>query len=254
MQAYAADSGILIATETFDYAAGPVTGLNGGMGWDGKWFASPLTKTDATVMAGKFARTPGHDFRFFRRIDTSRPELRPYLDNGRLGKDGTTIWIAFTMAISDVEGNSAAGYGSIHLNDGVSKLDEDIFGNKRDHQRVQVGDRNSAEVFYLGRVTNGAPGSSGYDSTVPVERRRRLLVTRIDFKDGAEYAALFVDPTPGKTPSNDSAVAQGPMSDFRFDIVQFGSGGSRFPQQQIDFDELRIGTAFDVVVPAGSRH
>ena len=258
------DGGILIAEESFAYPPGRLSGANGGMGWDGPWFTSPLARDDSRAVApgmelpglasaGLKARTPGNEVRTFRRIDTGRPEVRALADGGRLGKDGTTIWIAFAMALSDIEGNNSQGYASIHLNDGVGDLTRDIYGDKRAHQRVQIGDRNSAEVYYLGRVTNGAPGAASYDTKVPVERKPRLLVARFDFRAGDEYAALFIDPPPGKTPPMESAAARGPMSDFRFDTVQIGSGGSSFAGEQADFDELRIGTTFGAVVPSGRR-
>jgi hypothetical protein len=259
-----AQPGILIAVESFDYAAGPLSGANGGSGWNGPWFTSPLAKEDSRVVtpgmlfsgllsSGAKARTPGDEVRTFRRIATNRPELQPFLDGGRLGKDGTTIWVAFVMAISDVPGNNSTGYASIHLNDGVGDLAKDIYGDKRNHQRVQIGDRNMAEVYYLGRVTNGAPGASGWDTTVPVDKTPRLLVTRFDFRAGEESAALFINPPYGKEPPVESAAVKGAMSDFRFDIVQIGSGGSRFAKEQADFDELRIGTSFESVTPAAGK-
>src|SRR5262245_24183812 len=262
--ALSAQPGILIAVESFDYAAGPLSGSNGGSGWNGAWFTSPLAQEDSRIVTpgivfgglrsvGAKARTPGDEVRTFRRIATDRPELQPLLDRGRLGKDGTTIWIAFVMAISDVPGNSSLGYASIHLNDGVGDLAKDIYGDKRNHQRVQIGDRNMAEVYYLGRVTNGAPGASGWDTTVPVDKTPRLLVTRFDFRLGDESAALFIDPPLGKEPPLESAVVKGAMSDFRFDILQIGSGGSRFAKEQADFDELRIGTTFESVTPAAGK-
>src|SRR5262249_19742459 len=128
-----AQPGILIAVESFDYAAGPLSGSNGGSGWDGALLTSPLAKEDTRIVtpgiifrgiraARAKARTQGDEVRTFRRIATDRPELQPLLDGGRLGKDGSTIWIAFVMAISDVPGNSSLGYASIHLNDGVGDL------------------------------------------------------------------------------------------------------------------------------------
>jgi hypothetical protein len=246
-----AQSGILIASESFNYAEGPLSGQNGGSGWNGPWFTSPLAKQDSRVLkpgiafgglrsGGAKARTPGYEVRTFRRIATGRPELQPFLDGGRFGRDGTTIWVAFVMALSDVPGNSSIGYASIHLNDGVGDLTKDIYGDKRGHQRVQIGDRNMAEVYFLGRVTNGAPGASSWDSNVPVDKTPRLLVTRFDFRHGEESAALFIDPPLDKEPTLESAAVKGQMSDFRFDIVQIGSGGSRFAQEEADFDELRI--------------
>jgi hypothetical protein len=59
----------------------------------------------------------------------------------------------------------------------------------------------------------------------------------------------FIDPPLGKKPPLASAVAQGPMTGFRFDMVQIGSGGTTFAAEQADFDQLRIGTTFESVTP-----
>lgn len=247
---------LLIASESFTYPSSvALSGLSGGAGWRGAWFTSPLNQEDSRTApaswsvpgvrtAGGKLVTAGREIRTFRRLDLSRPELAGLVDQGRLGRDGTTIWIAFLTALSDLPGNSARGYGSIHLNDGVGDLAVDQYGDKRAHQRIQIGDRNSAEVFYIGRVTNGAPGGASVDTPVPFDTTPRLVVARFDFEPGDEAFALFVDPATDREPPLSSAAARGRMRDFRFDIVQVGSGGSHFPDQRIDLDELRIASSF----------
>lgn len=42
-------------------------------------------------------------------------------------------------------------------------------------------------------------------------------------------------------------------NDFRFDTVQIGSGGAIFAKEQVDFDEVRTGTTFEVVAPPRRR-
>jgi penicillin amidase len=257
---------ILIASESFDYPVGQkLSGLAGGSGWAGPWFTSPLNQDDSrigrpgmtrpglTATGGKVV-TAGKEIRTFRTLALGRKDLAPWVDDGRLGRDGSTVWIAFVTALSDLPGNSNEGYGSIHLNDGVGDLTMDQYGDKRNHQRIQIGDRNSATNYYFGRVTNGAPGSAGYDTTVPFDTTPHLVVTRIDFHPGDETFWLFIDPVPGQEPKDADAIATGPLSDFRFDTVQVGSGGSRFPDEKVDTDELRIGTSYASVLPrAGAR-
>src|SRR5262249_40618385 len=77
----------VIAEESFDYKPNsPIAGANGGMGWDGAWFGSPLHKNDNQVIgpglsfanltsAGNKMRQVGNDVRSFRKIDTSRREV-----------------------------------------------------------------------------------------------------------------------------------------------------------------------------------
>src|SRR5207249_12268712 len=76
---------LLIAAESFDYrTTGPLSGLNGGTGWSGPWFTSPLNKEDNRSVArgmsfsgvaasGGNSVSPGREIRTFRKIDLSRP-------------------------------------------------------------------------------------------------------------------------------------------------------------------------------------
>src|SRR5579862_3922752 len=87
-----------IAAENFDYQPDtPLRGANGGVGWDGPWFASPLRKTDNLVIgptmahpglavAGGRMKQIGQDVRSFRKIDVSRKEIAHLITDGAHGK------------------------------------------------------------------------------------------------------------------------------------------------------------------------
>src|SRR3989442_356256 len=90
---------MLIAAESFDYPkTGPLSGLNGGTGWSGPWFTSPLNKEDnefvtpgmsfaGVAVSGGKTISPGRETRTFRTIDLTRADLQPIVDERRLGKD-----------------------------------------------------------------------------------------------------------------------------------------------------------------------
>ncbi len=253
-------TGILIAAENFDYPAGtPLHGANGGTGWNGPWFGSPLNKADNVVSSpgltfaglacsGNKMRQIGRDVRSFRKLDTSRPEVTGLVVDGphgkTFGKDGTTIWISFLAAVSSYP---RTGYGGIHLCDGLGDLTRDPFGDKRAHQRISLGRNNTLAHWYLGRVTNGGPGSGKWESKVRADDTVRFLVYRFDFQAGDETARLFIDPQPGAEPDNrTAAITATNVSDFRFNTLSVGAGGAA----EFHIDEIRIGTEFGIVAPA----
>src|SRR3989442_1010973 len=101
----------LIAYEPFNYSASSNLSSNaGGSGWVGSWIYSPLISNHGTInptnliygklsYAGKSLRTAannGVDNRDFRKLNTTNAAVAPWIDAaGKLGKSGTTIWIAF---------------------------------------------------------------------------------------------------------------------------------------------------------------
>lgn len=251
-----------IAYEGFDYKSGPITDRDGGEGWDGPWFVSPLNKSDNAVsdgglehdglaVAGNKCLQPGGDIRSFRRIATSRPALAKVVDevDGRkvLGKDGTTIWISFLISCDSFP---TTAYGGIHLCDGVGDLTKDKFGDKRAHQRIQLGRQNIDKNWILCRVTNGGPGAGTWPSKTVADKTVRLLVYRFDFKKGPEEGWMWIDPAVGKEPSTDDAdIHAESITDFRFDTINIGAGGSA----KFLLDEIRIGTTYaDVTPPAAA--
>ena len=248
----------LIARESFDYAATNVAHCNGGEGWQGAWFGSPLNARDNAVTTGGLAHASlaaaggkmienGGDIRSFRRIDTSGPALAGLLDEGAsgkaLGRDDTTIWIAFLIACDSYP---VTAYGGIHLCDGLGDLNQDKFGDKRSHQRISMGRQNNDPHWYLGRVTNGGPGKGAWASPVTADRTVRLLVYRFDFKKGPEEAWMWIDPPlDAEPPASNAVVHADTVEDFRFNTLSAGAGGaSRFL-----LDEIRIGTTFADVAP-----
>ena len=249
----------LISSESFQYATGNITGKNGGTGWSGAWFNSPLNSTDnkidtlglsappQVVGAGNKNRQIGSDVRNFRYLDTTSAWLAPYLVKGTYGKtfgrDSTTIWISFLISCSSYP---TLAYGGLHLMDGVGDVAIDPFGFKQLHQRFQFGADNTHANYIMSRVTNGLPGGATWQGHIAVNAQVRLLVHRIDFHAGVEEAWMWVDPPGSSAPDTSTADLHAQnITDFKFNAVNIGSGSSA----KFSFDELRIGTTFQSVVP-----
>jgi len=272
-----AASATVIASEGFAYSAGNLAGANGGVGWNGAWLNSPLNvdamgmpldshvvTPDSTYAAthpgfvssgNKFngygtqtpnlTGNPSHDVRAFRFIDLTPPEVTPLLDAGRLGKDGTSIWVGF---VSRLASGTSGGHGGVHLYDGLTPLDQDPLGGKLAHERVFMGDRASNTVWCLERACGGCMGATSDDTNVQVNGTLRFLVYRFDFLPGNETVRMWIDPPLTGTPTNASAVVtQTAFLDFRFDTVQAGS--TNFGSTEVlEIDEFRIATSFGELV------
>ncbi len=256
--AYSAEAQ-LISSESFQYTTGNITGKNGGTGWSGPWFNSPLNSTDNKIDTLGLSMNPqvpgtgnknyqiGSDVRNFRYMDTTSAWLAPFLVNGTygktFGKDSTTIWISFLISCSSYP---TVAYGGLHLMDGVGDVTLDPFGFKQQHQRFQFGADNTHSNYIMARVTNGLPGGATWQGHVPVNKQVRLLVHRIDFHSGPEEAWMWVDPPATVTPDTSTADLHATnITDFRFNAVNIGSGSSA----KFYFDEMCIGTTFQSVVP-----
>jgi hypothetical protein len=262
-----AAQGLLIAYEGFNYpASAALQGANGGTGWSGAWLNSSLNNgVDNGVASGSMVFTGlptsggrlvthggtdplGVDYRSFRHLDLSGPGLAALVDTGpTLGKDGTSIWIAFLAALS-AGANSNGGFGGIHLYQGLGDLSVDPLGDKINHERVFMGDAASFTHWFLGRTCGGCMGATIDESAVTVSATVRLLVYRFDFLPGNETVHMFIDPPLNVVPNDTTAaVVQTQFLDFRFDTIEVGTGNGS-PQERMDIDELRIGTTFFDVV------
>jgi hypothetical protein len=249
---------VVIAYEPFDYPASSNLSSNaGGTGWVGSWIYSPLISNHGTInptnlvygklsYAGKSLRTAannGIDNRDFRKLNTTNTAVAPWIDaNGKFGKSGTTLWIAFLARLGT---SSNSGNGGIHLYDGLGDLSLSNDGDKANHERMFMGDRASGTFWFIGRTCGGCPCALFMESTNTVNGTLHLFAYRYDFIGTNVDVRLFIDPPLTNTPPNASAAAAliG-LCGFDFDWVEVGSGS-----ESLDIDEFRIATSFAEAAP-----
>jgi hypothetical protein len=195
-----------IVYDSFEYAAGPIGGLDGGKGWTGTWW-SGATADGAIVevpgmdgLGGMLTTAIEHEGSY-RVIDMA--PLGPISDGGTLGKDGTTVWISFTL-------QRAAGgddfYGGVTLN------------WQWNTEQLFIGSPWGSDELGIEKpwVTGPTviPGTS-----VDVEN---TIVTRIDFLTGDDRVQVWANP--GVDFPTTVADLDQLMPDIHFNEIKFGSG------------------------------
>jgi hypothetical protein len=222
----------IIASEDFDYDnVSVIDGLNGGLGWAGPWngngFITPgslhlsrlgFTGHKATSQGSKCA---------YRKLSAAGKET--VTDNGKFGKDGTTIWISFL--ISAPLGTTIPGYGGISL-----------FEESR--ERVFIGDTGASNVWAIERQ-----GQIQRFSSRVADSNACLIVCRMKFLPGEDRIDMWIDPSTNLLEPSEANTAASITNaiDFRFDGIRFCS--APFP---MNCDALRFGTTYrDVIAVSG---
>jgi hypothetical protein len=216
----AASSSGLIAFENFDYAeASLLDGLNGGEGWSGGW-------SDASS-AGSI-RTPGLDYSYLpvdgNTLNTAHSgssEVRFLRDlDATIGANGTTIWVSYLIRAR----TNSAGSKWLAFNSGS----------------VLMG-RMWGSTFRIGQ-----DGGNWGDTGIPMlVNHTYFLVGRLDFKSGSEDVYMWVDPDLSSEPDVSTAHASTTVSDFTCSQIRIRFEG--YGDNDVDFDELRIGSTWDSV-------
>ncbi|MCX8228912.1 MAG: hypothetical protein OTJ44_03065 [Planctomycetota bacterium] len=225
-----------LATESFDYGAGPLGGQAGGSGWHNEWWSGG-NFDDAMVTypgldgIGGAARTNYEHAGSYRMpsIGGWGSILDP--DNDALGADGTSMWISFD---SMRDPNSDDSYGGIVLN--MAWVGEGLFIGS-----PWGSDEWGIEVPWVTGPTFVA-GSS-------VDTQAHL-VCRIDFLPGDERVQLWVNPASDyPTTAGDIDIM---LPDFRFNEFKMTSGSGS--ATGFLFDDLELAAEGDLGVGLGIRN
>jgi len=226
----------LLAADEFDYqGASVITRANGGLGWADAWTGNSFVTAGSLsyphlLNAGHKLTTcacPSGSDSFkcsYRTISSERlPDL---FDEGALGKDNTTVWIAF-LARVPAGRSTVPGYGGISL-------------YEDDRQELFLGDTGASDVWAFERT-----GQLQRFSDVRADSKVCFLVYRIAFLRGDEKVDMWINPEPGHSdPPEADIVTSASVRDFRFNRVRFCSA-----PVSLDFDALRIGTTYADVAP-----
>lgn len=230
----------LISYEGFEYTANAsLNGRTGGTGWQSGW--SGANNVMITTLGRTFPglAATGNSVRTFSNL----PLIRPFTTTGfttlrtagRFGLDGTELWLSF---LARRETNfTSVDYGGVSLLDGGA---QELFIGC-----TSGGSHWSFQLFDLG----AAPGNITAATNAPIATgETTLLVLRFRFgvNGTQDHVELFVNPTPGLTPTTPDAARTG--ADIRFDRLRVQSGVNA--TSAMSFDEIRFGESFTDVVPS----
>ncbi len=253
----------LLAYEPFNYSPGAffatsggtattATGFTGNLAWDyGTTSASilqsgSLSYTDGASMALATSNNyyeNGHG-RLSSTFDLSGGgPFAAYLESGRIGANGTTIYLSF---IYQKTTTSTAGYaGGLEL----------FRGGYSDPGRIlslNTWTGHSIADYHLtvGEGANGGSWGGGAASSTNadlgfVTAAATFFVIRIDFGAGTDTARIYANPLLASEPG--SATGQVTASDLSFDRIansNFGGAPSGY------LDEIRVGTTYSSVATA----
>jgi hypothetical protein len=215
----------VIASESFDYPAGSITGAAGGTGWSLPWEGTGTVTTPGhayqnLAVSGNKLTTTGNNSGAFRPLSST------------LGADGTTVWISFLANLATPTGTDA--YAGISL---FNNNDEILFLGKRFNQGFWGFERT-------GGGTTQAVNSTEAADTGAAD----LLLYRIDFLPGAtDTVTMYVNPDLSNLGIPTPAVGPIAVNDVDANRIRIQSGVAGLAIG--NFDELRIGTDMQSVLP-----
>ncbi|MBE0540794.1 MAG: hypothetical protein IH623_05355 [Verrucomicrobia bacterium] len=228
--------GALICHDGADYPANSVmSGLNSGTGWAASWAGWGRVEVDGLLFPGLLTTanrflTSGNNQDAYRNPRTLGFEA--LLSGGKFGLDGTELWLSFLVRR---ETNFPAGsYGGLSLLDFTA-------------EKLFVGLPAGATHWSV-RETD--PAAVTTVSTAPIRAgESTLIVLRLQFGVSGvqDRMELFVNPSPGVTPTVPDAAHTGANLIFNRIRLQSGPFGSTAP---MSLDEIRLGESYADVTPA----
>jgi hypothetical protein len=237
-------------------AGGSVNSLNGGDGWASQWNdigtrwagianfgpggngasgiagdqrATALNYVDQSgtslaVRGGQHRGSFGTGWNSTRQIDTSLISADQLAD-GRLGKDGTTIWVSFLAQSFNNSGTA---------------------GTTQRFAYLQLGDR-----LRLGKLENSPTGNWGAQDASPggttafgkvPSGQESMFLARIEFRPGAERVSVWLNP------ASLTDAARNGTPGISIDVADFSFADvSLVGRYSTDCDEIRIGWTFSSV-------
>jgi uncharacterized repeat protein (TIGR03803 family) len=229
----------LIAYDGADYApTNSISGLNGGVGWDGGWtgnnsvVAGSLLINGVATNGNRFV-TDGNNDGSSRVIGTNG--FGYLLQDGRFGKPGTTLWLSYLFSAVTTSSNNQAG---VLLYDGAV------------NQVLYIGVPTGGAALGLFATSSSAPpfGASDLSETVATNPQTLFIVIKMMFgTTNGDQVVMYVNPPLDSEPTNDiyDAAVLNNLT-FQFDRLVFASGATT---TTVSFDELRLGETFADVAP-----
>ncbi|MEK6702028.1 MAG: GC-type dockerin domain-anchored protein [Planctomycetota bacterium] len=222
-----------IASDDFAYTPGAsVLGQAGGSGWAGAWQSAGYGDWKADNAGTAYAKDGVQLVTSGKRASTSSGGMQRLLAGPPIGAPGTSLWVSFVA--QQTQGAAAGSWLGLKLP--CTGLNPFLFLGKS-----YDADRWGADA--------GLPGSVRLSGTAA--STRALIVARIDFREGADDVAVWINPNPSSeyllTVNPNLALAQ--YGDFSGITKVLLETGSLAEPVRGFVDELRLGHAAIDVMP-----
>ena len=250
-----------LAYEGFDYPeASNVAGQDGGSGWNGPW----VSRSGAARIAKSPCRIQGVRLLANEAVLSGNTRIARILDvapggpfdrgglvqNGRIGKDGTTLYVSFRQRISHLPADKAQQpaylrYYALEFNTSDSDTTRVLEVGHDDRSNRPSGPYyGAASVANNGRSDN-EPGQ--FRSLGPQNTNSNVIVVKFVFgTDDRDTVQVYRDPESwlDEAKSNANATLEG---NFQFDGIALARFVGNEPVHAVD--EIRFGTEFADVLP-----
>jgi hypothetical protein len=235
----------LIAYEGLDYevGAGGLYGADGGTGWSAAWTGWTSNSAFNAINSGSMSYsgsnnvpliTTGNSAKIISGATTA-PSYSRVLSSPISTADGSTVWISFL----------AAGTGGATM--GMTLLDGST-------QLMILGNSQSNNLWGIRQLSGGgAFNSTGVAMTDSVGTLGDtfLVVTKITFQSGADKVEMFINPQAlgGSEPTSETSLGYSSQELVNIAGLTQISVSVGTPNQEFDFDEIRIGSSYASVTP-----
>lgn len=229
--------GALIASESFSYSAGALSGQSGGTGFSGGWGTQAAATVNATGLtyagleySGGSANLNGNGISVFRDLTNSG------------GGSGSNVWLSFLIA-------------SPANNAGISFFDagnEQTFAGRVSGNNIN---NNFGTLFYngTGRPLNGGSNTGVAMSPSVGNASTHFFILNIDQTGASPVYKGWLDPdssshATGAAPTGGNTFTYSTATQF-FDYTRLRLGVFAGAGGDVNFDELRLGDTWADVSP-----
>ena len=272
--------GELLVLEHFDYAAGPLDGGNGGVGFDGPWAVTGWSR-NFDVGITNFASGPGTTINAeggleFEGLETAGSALSRFGTAGQrqagrafdsatqaaLTADNSTAWFSILLGAPDNNRYGTMIFGTDILvaergsseNGNLSSATGQAFGVGFRTDSGVNGNLNAVAFIDSATATVADSGFLPFidpDPSVATHHDTVLAVGKINWKpDGTPDEFFLFNITPGgqPEPAEEDAIAtiEADFDQSNFTLISMQDTGSTI------FDEIRFGTSYADVAPTAT--
>jgi hypothetical protein len=230
----------IIAADDFEYDTPTIRECKGGIGWADAWTGGNLISAGSLSFPDYDAKgnhittlgdMQGKSDALKCSVRTPDTRGREHLTvEGKFGKPGTTLWVAFLASVPrgwDIRGAFA----------GVSLRDSG-------REQLFLGDCGSTNLWGFERA-----GELQRFSEVRADTNVTFLVYKIRFLPHGAQVEMWINPKPGSNePPPADTVAAEVVREFRFSSVRICSAPA-----SLNLDALRLGTTYADVAPASKK-